>query len=987
MAAAAAKLSVDTGTTDSTKMTDIVNDRVPSVMLPELVQNLVGGTSERFVPRPSDESRTVDAIDGIGAFKQRCRWAEFWRNRNKEREVTEQNVWARVYAGKPELLSSSDWERAMNDPTWQWPDPTTGKNYDQQLEEDLKIIESAGLKTGLKPTNPKSQAPEGSRELEAFLKMLEEEILRQSIDDADNNNKKESAKSSKVNKTLTKLKTSTLVVVPTDKTNSFRTMETEKYKIEVLKHLESGAKEVPRAKLTEVQEQCFEKLDEIQGIISEDEYRFLQQKIKSKAIPQPKILIKDHKKKNQEGDFPTRLVVPATNFTAGFPKLGYMGIKKIFEENDVNYGQKNLVQASDLKEKLESIKLDANDTTIVSIDAEMMYPSIKYGLIKKAIKYYSSELNDHEAELVDTCLDLIRFGMSTTLITFVDKYYMYDGDLDVEERGLTIGGYESAWLADLVMSFLLETIDQSILDELKLFRIYRDDGLGVFKGKQGIEEIANWLERFQDSVNEQAGNSCLSFTAEIWRPEGVESGEVEKMGKVTMSSDRKFPFLDMEMWWNESNKLEFGVYLKPNQELKYLNAGSSHTPGCFKAIPTGVYHRLTKLTSMKEGNKDSRLDELYPKHFESLRKANLVKDGIPTLGEKAKEIEENRDKDEDVKLKKRREDDRKRAIYFKAGFTDYWRKPLHKTIKEIKAKFPTLSWLRVSMSYHRFLNLRELFQGDLNSKVTKGLTSKDFETLPCNCRNKKGCPFLGRCRESIVVYQACCLITGKKYIGNTQQHVKKRIQQHVQDTKQLFINDKKSDSFANHFAKLVPEGTEKKEVRNFVKVKVEILWKGNPLSCVKTFGTKGCKLCNKERMAILNLTRKTPKMAINKCNEVYGACRHRPRFHRFDQSQNNATSTDESDKDERVPRPSSTTSVESSYSTNSLGSFSDQRESSLLPTNLADCDYMTNRVEGLRARHLLGLERDPNSVDEVSMDPEVKPQEDIPLVENQVEEI
>ena len=88
--------------------------------------------------------------------------------------------------------------------------------------------------------------------------------------------------------------------------------------------------------------------------------------------------------------------------------------------------------------------------------------------------------------------------------------------------------------------------------------------------------------------------------------------------------------------------------------------------------------------------------------------------------------------------------------------------------------------------------------------------------------------------------------------------------------------DKKSDSFANHFAKLVPKETEKKDIKNFIKVKVEILWKGNPLSCVKTFGTKCCKLCSKERMAILNLTRKHPEMAINKCNEVYGACHHRP---------------------------------------------------------------------------------------------------------------
>jgi hypothetical protein len=96
------------------------------------------------------------------------------------------------------------------------------------------------------------------------------------------------------------------------------------------------------------------------------------------------------------------------------------------------------------------------------------------------------------------------------------------------------------------------------------------------------------------------------------------------------------------------------------------------------------------------------------------------------------------------------------------------------------------------------------------------------------------------------------------------------------DVKNLFINSKSSDSFALHFTSLVPEGTAKKNVKDFVKVKVDILWQGDPLSCVKTFGTRSCKLCVKERYAIIKLTHKTPNLAINKCHEVHGACNHKP---------------------------------------------------------------------------------------------------------------
>ena len=125
------------------------------------------------------------------------------------------------------------------------------------------------------------------------------------------------------------------------------------------------------------------------------------------------------------------------------------------------------------------------------------------------------------------------------------------------------------------------------------------------------------------------------------------------------------------------------------------------------------------------------------------------------------------------------------------------------------------------MSYHRFSNMRELFQGDLNTKLNCNVISKDFQELPCNCRNKNMCPYRGKCHHSIVVYQTTCLQTNKRYIGNTQQHMKTRMQGHVQDVKKLFTDSKSSDSFATHFASLVPQGTAKKSVKDFVKVKVD----------------------------------------------------------------------------------------------------------------------------------------------------------------------
>eukprot|EP00957_Ditylum_brightwellii_P209922 15364353-Ditylum_brightwellii.AAC.1 len=55
--------------------------------------------------------------------------------------------------------------------------------------------------------------------------------------------------------------------------------------------------------------------------------------LKSWAIPEPQLLIKDHKEL-KDGHFPTRLVIPATNFAATFSKIGYLGMIEEGRENE-----------------------------------------------------------------------------------------------------------------------------------------------------------------------------------------------------------------------------------------------------------------------------------------------------------------------------------------------------------------------------------------------------------------------------------------------------------------------------------------------------------------------------------------------------------------------------------------------------------------------------------------------------------------------------
>eukprot|EP00957_Ditylum_brightwellii_P067380 5115235-Ditylum_brightwellii.AAC.1 len=118
------------------------------------------------------------------------------------------------------------------------------------------------------------------------------------------------------------------VVVPTNKKNNYTVMSTQKYIDWVVKPLADAAEQVPRTEVVKIHKEAVKFANSIRDFISTDEFNFIQESLTSKAIPQPQLLVKDHKPVEASGDFPTRLVIPATNFTAAFLKLDYLRIKK-----------------------------------------------------------------------------------------------------------------------------------------------------------------------------------------------------------------------------------------------------------------------------------------------------------------------------------------------------------------------------------------------------------------------------------------------------------------------------------------------------------------------------------------------------------------------------------------------------------------------------------------------------------------------------------
>ena len=167
------------------------------------------------------------------------------------------------------------------------------------------------------------------------------------------------------------------------------------------------------------------------------------------------------------------------------------------------------------------------------------------------------------------------------------------------------------------------------------------------------------------------------------------------------------------------------------------------------------------------------------------------------------------------------------------------------------------------MSHHKFSNLREFFNGDLTGKDTKNLISTDFMDRDCNCNKvskvEGKCAFGGNCRKCIAIYHYTYKCGGY-YIGNTQNHVKQRMTGHFAETCDLVDDGGPSDTFAKYFVTHFDkcDSTNKKSKEDQINAnqarrlcKIDNLWEGNPISCMKSFSKLNCSLRMNERLQIL----------------------------------------------------------------------------------------------------------------------------------------
>ena len=756
-------------------------------------------------------------------------------------------------------------------------------------QQEEEIYSELGFETGLRQSKTKNCNFPADQNTEDFLRGLARTVLRSIPETEPKDTRKLSLEDSLCQRFLETLRDErNLVCVSTDKTSKFTILPLDHYDAMMNFHLRNSCVEVSVQTLKSYQIDAYQLLHDISGQITKSEFNHVNEVIASSDIPNPKLLLKDHKttKTNYGEDvvnFPSRFIIPCANYLAGFSKLGFRAIEHIFKKNKVNLKKTTIKNSFELIADLQDMGITENSNTVISFDVTDMYPNCRHSYIESAVRHFAAEFSEEDKKKVWEAWRIAKFGMKRVVLRNKDKYYEFRGcGKDENDPGLAIGSFESAFFSDVTMAYLFEKLDADLRKDCVFAKIYRDDALIVFRGSKADRKLERWHAEISAKVSVLMPD--IKFTMSKWV--------------------NGLPFLDIWFHWDDSQNLSWKTYTKQNSVTKYLNHSSpGHTFSCTKAIPHAVIDRLAKLTKQDEQLREIRVTDHYPEHRSALLDAGLCKiDRTPieaTFGQKW-----DADNAKTQKIPKKHD---KRTIHFVCSYIGkYLKEPIHTIIKRLR-QYHDVKWLRYRMSYKRFCSVENSIQGDLRGKQDEGVVSDDYSDWKCNCgpgKKRDGeCMFKGGlCRSKCVIYNFKCKICDSEYVGSTQQFVKKRLAQHCGDVKRLLLKDEKSDKFAEHFVKHRFEDLERRgmtvedrieqleEMKRKGRVSDEIelirdmvkpslLWDGNGLVVGRSFGKDNCMLCNMEKYHLVN--RRRFAQVMNQNNELYGCCRHIPRIQKL----------------------------------------------------------------------------------------------------------
>lgn len=369
-----------------------------------MVQEQANGISSKYVSASTLNQVRADLLVGLKRFRYVTRWKAYWTKTKTEKVTT--------------------------------------------LFDDSNVFSAEeGMGTSFRPKSKCSAKPPVLySEVENFLREVERESLASLYE---NKRKIKICQTDKIlAENLQKLsENSNRALIKTDKTNKFAEVKLEDYIRCMKDNLDEKCTRISREEISDLYSFALYMLDELKIHLTQKEYDFLKAGIENREVPEPMLLLKDHKTTIPT---PYRFVLPCRNFTADFAKLGFTAVKNAMISGCVNFEKFTLRNSFDFLERIKPLGLQKDQQLVLSVDAVNMYPSISLRMIKKAVFYYATGLDRGAFDKIIWGLKLVEIAMNSAVCMFAGQYYRYGGlqadFTDTDSVCLSIGSFESAFL-------------------------------------------------------------------------------------------------------------------------------------------------------------------------------------------------------------------------------------------------------------------------------------------------------------------------------------------------------------------------------------------------------------------------------------------------------------------------------------------------------------------------------------------------------------
>ncbi len=225
------------------------------------------------------------------------------------------------------------------------------------------------------------------------------------------------------------------------------------------------------------------------------------------------------------------------------------------------------------------------NVNLFTLDVQSLYPSIKPALALDAIR---------EALATDITTDTkIKTAIKEFVeLSFDNSYVTYNDECFKSKIGIPTGGSLSRQIADIFLHWILFVKIIPTLNTIQAIRFWNrfiDDCLGIWRGTKRS------FDNFLKQLNEETMKYGIYFPVQ----------EVQ-FGKSVS-------FLDLNVFLDDENTIQFSGYSKPTDAKRYLNPGSFHPDSVFNSIPFSQMLRVLRNNSTQE-NKTRELNDCV-KHF------------------------------------------------------------------------------------------------------------------------------------------------------------------------------------------------------------------------------------------------------------------------------------------------------------------------------------------------------------------------------------